>query len=159
MPDLAVPYTLVTPAGTVVFNDGDADQFYIQDIQGLDGAPIRAPVDDAPFTDGGLSYNFWKGARHIVFDGMFLVTSVPPCPAAVAIWNEMMDELREALDSISATIADTGTLSWSPTGLGLTRTLVVRNDVALETSPDQNYQARTFTFSLRADDPVWTEST
>lgn len=159
MPDLATAYTLTTPAGTIVFNDGSADQFYIQDIPtGLAGAPIRAPEDDSPFNDGGLSYNFWKGARHIVIEGIFLVQSVPPCPDSVAIWNEMEDDLREALDSIAGSISDVGTLAWKPTGQLLTRTLTVRNDQTLEVGPDQNYMVRTFQFGLVADNPVWTET-
>lgn len=160
MPDIAVPYTLVAPGGTIIFNDPlTADQFYITDIpSGLAGAPIRAPMDDVAFGDGGRSYNFWEGARHILVEGMFLVTSVPVCPAAVAIWNEMEETLRAVLRSIAAQDTDVATLTWRPTGQ-TERQLIVRNDVTLETAPDQNYLARTFHFGLVADDPDWVETT
>jgi hypothetical protein len=157
MPDLAVPYTLVTPVDTIVFNDGTADQFYITDIpQGLVQAPVRAPQDPKSFANGGRSYNFWKGARHILIEGIFLVTSVETCsPALLTVWNTMEEQLRAALESIAALDTDTGTLGWTPTGL-TARTLTVRSEVELECPPDQNYLVRAFHFGLLADDPDWT---
>lgn len=156
MPDIACPYVLTTPAGTITFNDGSANQFYITNIPvGLAGAPIRAPIDPLAYADGSKSYNFWKGGRHIVVEGMFLVTSVAPCPDSVPIWNEMEEELRVALESIAGDEADTASLVWTPAGL-TQRTLIVRNDVELECQPDQNYLVRTFTFGLFADEPDWT---
>lgn len=159
MPDVACVYTLVTPAGTVVFNDGSADQFYIGEIpSGLAGAPIRAPMDDLPYGDGGLSYNFWKGARHPLLEGVFLILSTRNMNGILTIRNQMEDDLRVALESISEADTATGTLTWRP--LGLTqRALTVRNDVPLECVHDQNYLLRTFSFGLVADDPAWTEST
>jgi hypothetical protein len=160
MPDLAVEYVLTTPAGVITFNDGSQDQFYIQDIpSGLTGAPISAPIDEVAFGDGSLGYNWWKRGRHIAIDGVFFVQSVPFCsPAQVAVWNEMEEELRVALDSISTLETQTATLVWRPAGQ-TQRTLVVRNDVPLECLPDQNYQVRTFQFGLFAQDPAWVEST
>ncbi len=159
MPDLACEYVLTTLAGTINFNDGSTDQFYIQDIQGLAGAPIRAPIDDVPYGDGGIGYNFWKGGRHVSFEGIFLAQSAPLCsPALVAVWNEMEEELRVALDSISALDTDTATLVWTPGGQAQ-RTLVVRNDIPLECPPDQNYLVRAFNFGLFAAEPAWVEST
>jgi hypothetical protein len=157
MPDLACPYTLTTPGGTIAFNDGSADQFYITDIPaGLAGAPIRPPQDDVAYGDGGVSYNFWKGARHIQFEGVFLVQSAAFCsPAQVQRWNEMEEELRVALESIAALSTDTGTLVWTPTGALASNTLVVRAEVTLETAPDQGYTVRTFSFGLLADNPDW----
>lgn len=157
--DIACPYTLVTPAGTIAFNDGSDQQFYIGSIpQGLGGKPIRAPQDLVSFGDGGRSYKFWKGPRHILFEGNFLVPEMPPCPALVTIWNEMEDDLDAALESIADETTDTGTLSWSPTGLGVTRSLTVRCELELDVQPDQNFLTRTFHFGLLADDPAWSES-
>jgi hypothetical protein len=155
MPDLAVPYTLTTPGGVIVFNDGSVDQFYITDIpEGLAGAPISAPIDPVPFGRGSLSYNFWERGRAISIEGMFFVTSLPPCPTMVGIWNAMEEDLRAALASIAADTTDTGTLQWTPTGLS-SRTLTVRNNVPLQCPPDQNYQVRAFNFGLFADNPDW----
>lgn len=160
MPDLAVEYVLTTPAGTITFNDGGQDQFYIQDIpSGLAGAPISAPIDEVGFGVGSLAFNWWQRGRHIAIEGVFLVQSAPFCsPAQVTIWNEMEEELRVALDSIAGVETATATLVWRP--LGQTqRTLIVRNDVPLECPPDQNYQVRTFHFGIFAQDPAWVEST
>lgn len=148
---------LTTPGGTITFNSGLQDQFYIQDIPtGLAGAPIRAPIDEIAFGDGSLAFNWWKGGRHIAIDGVFLVQSQPFCSdPQVAVWNQMEEELRAALDSISTVETATATLVWTPGGLSQ-RTLVVRNDVPLECTPDQNYLVRTFSFGLFSADPVWT---
>ncbi len=160
MPDLACQYVLTCPGGTITFNSGGTDQFFIQDIPtGLAGAPIRAPIDEIGFGDGSLAYNWWKGGRHIAFEGVFFVTSVPFCSTPCrAVWNEMEEELRVALDSISTVETATATLVWRPEGQ-TERTLIVRNDIPLECPPDQGYQVRTFTFGLFAPEPVWTEST
>lgn len=155
MPDLGVEYVLTTPGGTITFNDGSSDQFYIADIQGLSGAPVRTPIDDRPYDDGSIGYNFWKAGRHIVFDGHFLVTSVMcPDPAVLPIWNQMEEDLRVALESIGTLIGVTGTLVWTPSGL-TQRTLEVRYDVQLECPPDQNYLLRSFHFGVFAEDPDW----
>jgi len=159
MPDISAEYLLVTPAGTIDFNDDGLDQFYIQEIPtGLAGAPIRAPMDPVGFGDGGRSYNFWAGARHIVVEGVFLITSTRNMNAILTIRNQMEEDLRVALDSIAQTDVDTATLTWTPLGQ-TTRTLVVRNDVPLECPHDQNYLLRAFQFGLVADDPAWVEST
>ena len=157
MPDIACPYVLTTPAGTITFNDGSADQFYITDIpSGLAGAPIRPPIDDLAYADASKGYNFWKAGRHILVQGVFLVTTVG-CPSAVAVWNQMEEDLRVALDSISGSMTSVASLVWRPVGQ-TQRTLTVRNDVTLETAPDQDYLVRTFTFGLFAEDPTWSET-
>ena len=159
MPDVSAEYLLVTPAGTIDFNDDGLDQFYIQEIpSGLAGAPIRAPMDPVGFGDGGRSYNFWSGARHIAIEGVFLILSTRNMNAILTIRNQMEEDLRVALESIAQTDVDTATLTWTPLGQ-TTRTLVVRNDVPLECPHDQNYLLRAFQFGLVADDPVWVEST
>lgn len=157
MPDLGVPYTLTTPAGTIVFNDdtvGVIDKHWIADIQGLSGAPVRAPIDDMPFGHGGLGHDFWEGGRHITVDGHFLVQSVGPCDDRVEIWNLMEENLRVALRSIASLVIDTGTLAWTPRGLSA-NLLTVRHDVQLECPPDQNYLLRAFHFGLFAEIPDW----
>ncbi len=156
MPDVACIYTLVTPSGTIMFNDGGPDQFYIQNITGIDGPPVRAPGDAISYGDGGRSYNSWKAAREMLFEGVFLVTSVPICPDAVPIWNTMQETLRVALESLIGDDATAvGTLTWTPTGTVTSNTLTVRHDVQLECPPDQGFLVRAFHFGLRADNPDW----
>lgn len=154
MPDLGVSYTLVTPAGTIVFNDGSADQYYIGGIQGLVGAPVRAPQDDIPYGHGGLWYNWWEGARHLVFDGIFLILSARWGDPNIVIRNQMEEDLRVALRSISALETDVGTLAWTPQGQSA-RQLIVRCEVAPDCPDDSTYLVRQFHFGLMAADPDW----
>lgn len=156
MPDIACVYTLTTPGGTIVFNDGSSQQFYIQGITGLGTPPIRTPIDDVPYGDGSIGHNFWKAGRHLSIEGVFLITSQDCGPDLVGFWNDMEDELRIALESIAALTTDTGTLVWTPTGDVSSRTLVVRHDVPMECPPDQNFTIRNFSFGLFAQDPDWT---
>lgn len=154
MADVGVSYTLATPAGTVTFNDGSADQIYISEIQGLGGAPIRAPIDDVPFGHGGLLYDFWEGPRHLIFDGIFLITSTRVQDDIVVIRNTFEETLRVALRSIAALDVDSGTLAWTPQGQGA-RQLTVRNDVTVDFGHDSGYLLETFHFGLVAADPDW----
>ncbi len=155
MADLTVVYTLTTPGGTINFNNGALksliDLYWIQTLQGLDGTPIRAPVDEVPFGDGGLVHTFWKGPRRITFDGVILIQSVPiggPCQTEL---NAMEDDLFTALESI---IDADGTLAWTPLGLGA-RSLTVRNEIPLDIQPVEDYALRSFSFGLIAANPDW----
>lgn len=153
MADLATIYTLATPGGTIVFNNGDLhtldDLYWITQIQGLDGAPIRAPIDPAPQAHGGLIHNFWKGPRHVTMEGVILVQSVPLGGHCLTIRNAMESALRVALES---TLQANATLAWTPTG-GAASTLTLRNEVPLEYTPQENYAVMGFTFGLVAADP------
>ncbi len=158
MPDVACVYSLATPAGTITFNDGSADQMYINEIpSGLAGAPISAPIDPVAFGDGSLSYNWWRRGRHILIEGTFLVTSTLTMNSILVIRNDMEEDLRAALESIQPTTGDTATFVWTPLGQP-TRTLEVRNDVALEAVHDQGYLVRNFSFGLFSDSADWFES-
>src|SRR3990167_9245660 len=94
MADVGVVYTLSTPGGTVLFNDGfdpfaGADQFYITEIRGLAAPALRTPIDNVPLGDGGLVHDFWKGPRHIWIEGIFLIQSTKIMNSIVVIRNEM----------------------------------------------------------------------
>ncbi len=151
MADVGVAYVLTTPDGTVTFNDGTQDQFYISEIAGLGGTPVRAPVDPVPFGHGGIVHDFWEGPRYIVIDGAMLILSTRVGDEIVVIRNQMEETLRVALRSI---LGDDGTLEWTPQGQAA-RLLTVRHDSQLEFSHDQNYLLETFHFGLVAGDPDW----
>lgn len=155
MADLSCVYTLACPGGTVYFNDGDLhtldDLYWIATIAGLDGAPIRAQVDNAPQAHGGIVHTFWKGARHITMEGSILIQSVPWGGSCLNERNHMEEVLRAALES---TLQANGTLSWTPTGQAA-RSLTVRNDVPVEYTPQENYLIMGFTFGLVSADPDW----
>ena len=148
MADLTVVYSLATPAGTILFNNGTfgggsiTNLYWISAIHGLDSPTIRAPVDDKPFGDGGLVHKFWKGPRRVGFDGNIIIQSnIVDCRAAL---NVMESALTAALDSI---LQADGTLTWTPTG-GSGKSLTVRYEVPLDIQPADDYKTRTFTFGL-----------
>lgn len=156
MADLVCVYTLTTPGGTIRFNDGDLhthdDLYWIATIGGLDGAPIRAQVDNAPQAHGGIVHTFWKGPRHITFDGAILIQSVPWGGSCIEEMNGMEDDLRVALES---TLQSSGTLSWTPAG-DSAHSLTVRNEIPVEYSPQEGYMIRQFTFGLVSASSDWT---
>jgi hypothetical protein len=162
MADLATTYTLTTGGGTIIFNNGDlrdgTDKYWLQNIQGLDGPGLRTPIDNRPQTDGGLVHDFFKGPRHIVFEGI-LITESAGWPSfgdeCITVQNEMEEDLIDALESI---IRADGTLAWMPLGLAA-RSLAVRHDVTLEFTAIENYALKQFTFGLVAADPDWVLST
>jgi hypothetical protein len=149
--DVAVPFVLTTPGGTITFNDDSADQHYITEIGGLGSAPVRAPIDNVPFGDGGIVHNFWKGPRHITIEGVWLITSTRIMNSIVVIRNDMEEDLRAALES---TLQANGTLAWTPQGQAA-RSLTVRQEIAMDTRHIENYNLRSFTFGLVAGDPDW----
>ena len=160
MADNSVPYDLVTPAGTINFNDSGIDQFnilggpdeyYITDTTGLDGAPIRAPVDNRPQTDGGLVHPFFKGPRRITIEGALMIRSTRIQNSIRIIRNDMEKDLKDALDSI---LQVDGTLSWTPqlTGGPDPRSLTVRCEIPVEF---RGIELKTFVFGLIAAVPEW----
>lgn len=161
MADIAVQYDLVAPGPlTISFNDsqidqfnllGGPDEFYIANITGLDGAPLRTPVDNRPQTDGGLVHAFFKGPRRIAVEGALMIRSTRVQNAIRIIRNDMEASLIAALDAIKD--AD-GTLSWTVqlSGGPDARSLTVRNEIPVEFS---GIELKTFTFGLIAADPDW----
>lgn len=158
MPDLASPYTLATPGGTILFNNsgidlfnmvGGPDEYYISDIQGLDGPSIRAPVDNRPQTHGGLVHPFYKGPRRVTIEGSLMVRSTRVQNAMRLIRNDMEEALRVALESI---LQADGTLSWTvPLTAGTdSRSLTVRNEIPVEF---RGIELKTFVFGLIAANP------
>lgn len=157
MPDLASRYDLTTPGTDIAFNDSGIDRFnqygpdeyYITDIQGLDGAPLRTPIDNRPQTDGGLVHPFFNGPRLITIEGALMVRSTTTQDQKRIIRNDMEADLISALDSIKD--AD-GTLDWTVelTGGPDARTLIVRNNIPVEF---RGIELKTFTFGLVAAVP------
>lgn len=152
MSDVAVVYTLTTPGPDITFNNGALpsyqDFYFITGIRGLDGAPMRTPQDDKPQAHGGLVHKFWKGARHIVIEGEYLVQSTRVDNTVQTIRNGMDATLFSALEAI---IQADGTLAWTPAGQAA-RSLTVRYEVPLETD---GVEQKTFTFGLYAANPDW----
>lgn len=147
MAETSAVYTLTTPGPDIMFNSG-TDIYRVIDIQGLDMAPIRAPVDDAPVTDGGIVHGFFYSARRIDVMGLLL-----PGDMAVGTRNTMEANLISALESI---LRADGTFSWTPTG-GSLRSFTVRCPGPVQFPPWQDAYPlhKRFIFSLVAADPTW----
>jgi hypothetical protein len=151
MADYSTIYTLTTPGGTILFNNGQLgggsrdDLYWIANIQGLDGPTLRVPIDDVPFGHGGIVHRSWKGPRHPIFEGSLIVQSLPFGAACQEVLNDMEAALNAALNSILAPAS--GTLSWTPAG-GSPKALTVFYEVALDIEPENGYVTRSFNFGL-----------
>lgn len=146
MAEYSAPASLVTTGGTIVFN-GAAAPTYLHDpgaCSGLDGAPVRATIDDKPVTDGGIWHRFFKGAREVTLGGLLLVDSI-------ADLHTLEADLLAACESIFSDPTVTGTYEWTPTGSTL-HSITVRCDILPAFSgPAYNKQ---YTLGLVAIDPT-----
>jgi hypothetical protein len=136
--------TLITPAGSILFNQDTGDT-YINDptqCSGLDQAPIRSNVDQRPQTHGGIIHPSFYDARHIT--RVLVARSGATETGQVATRQTLEDDLIAALDSILNT---DGTLAWS------SRSLTVRCDIPANYTGAylKNYQ-----FGLVAANPAIT---
>jgi hypothetical protein len=158
MADIAVAFVLTTPGGTVNFNNTGSDdfdvpgsnEFYITEIEGLDGPSIRAPIDPAPQADGAILHNFWKSERNITITGALIIRSTRVMDSVVVARNTMEASLLTALESI---LQADGTLAWTPQGQAA-RSLTVRHQGA----PPLDFsgiELKTFVFGLVAANPDW----
>jgi len=108
-----------------------------------------------PFGHGAIWYDWGESGRPIIFDGIFQILSIRNCSAEIVIRNQMEEDLRVALRSISALETDTGTLAWTPQGQSA-RLLTVRCNIPPETTDQPSgYLTRAFHFGLFAADPDW----
>lgn len=146
MAESYVPYTLVTPAGTLNFNPaGGADGLYLyQDgVQGLDSPDFRLVIDSSPQIDGAIVYDGYSGGRYPILSGYIRAN------AGLTARLASEDAMRACV--LSLTRAD-GTLSWTPTG-STARRLTVRLFQPLSIASDQAV-LKTFAISLVASDPT-----
>ena len=154
MADVGVAYTLTTPDGTIVFNDGTDPQYYITEIRGLGAPELRTPIDNSPLADGALVHDFWKGPRHIGIEGVILTSTRLTGDAIVVVRNDMETDLEVALESI---LRADGTLTYTPQGQSA-RSFTVNYEVPLDFSHGDNYTALTFSFGLVSAEPDWSGS-
>ncbi len=149
MADVTTPYTLTTPGGTIVFNDGELgdgqDKYWLTSgPQGLRSA-LRTPFDVVPFGDGGTSYTTRRAPSFPIFDGIYLVESSRSQSLCQTLRNDMAVDLEAALDSIMS--PTTGTLTWTPEGQS-PLALTVSYWVTLDDPYGDNFATQSFTFGL-----------
>lgn len=153
MTDIAVPHTMATAGGTIVFNDGSVDQYLLNTIPGLAGTAARVVVDKVPYGHGGIYHPPWKEARYFQPEGSLLIQSTLVMNEIVEIRNTMEAALLAAYESL---LTVDGTWSWTPQGQAQ-RTLTIRRDAQpCEFVHVDNYQVVDFSFGLIAVNPDWT---
>lgn len=161
MADTTLEYTLSLPSlSPIVFNEnglryGDGqDGFFLTNILGLDGAPLRTPNDNAPQTHGGLVHDRYKGPRPTTWEGRIYVQSVWSGDAIAAIRENMKNLLIFAMDDLLVA-ATPGVMSWTPRG-GSPISLEVLAQIPVETTIDPREEAQvgmTFSFGLISANP------
>jgi hypothetical protein len=84
-------------------------------VTGLDGAPIRAEIDDQGQSHGGIVHPKWFGARIITFTGFVNIQSTPKerSTAYFTAINVLEAAVIAALEGVLNTPTS---LSWTPTG-------------------------------------------
>lgn len=117
MADYCCTYTF---SSVTINNTGDTTDTLIigddGDITGLDGAPIRAEIDDQGQSDGGIVHPKFYAARIITFSGEVLIRSVAfeDTTAYLTAINTLEAAVVSALE---AQFNSAASLSWTPTGL------------------------------------------
>lgn len=141
-------FTLSDGSTTLTFNAATGDTYVNSpdDCSGLDGAAVRAPIDDRPQTDGGIAHTFFKGPRHITLAGDLRVRSAGDEAGFLEARNDLEDDLVSLCESLMNTA---GTLTVPRTG-GSSKTLQVRCDI-LPTFAGR--MQKTYVFGLVAVDP------
>lgn len=163
MADITLEYTLDLPTlSNVVFNEnglryGDGqDGYFITNILGLDGAPLRTPNDNAPQTHGGLIHDRYKGPRITTWEGRIYVQTVRTGNAIAARREQMKNVLLNAMDDLLVA-SSPGSMIWTPRG-GSQVSLGVLAQIPVETSIDPKEEAQVgmvFSFGLISANPDW----
>lgn len=158
MANLSTPYT-IAGSSTVILNNGTVgsgstdDIYLVHAVHGLDGPTLRTPVDDVPYGHGGLVHKFWKGPRHVSFEGVILVQSwIAGSARCEDALDSMEYDLNLCLDSL---IDNSGTLSWTSSVAGAL-SLTVNYEGGVDIQPIENFALRSFSFGLvsAAADPA-----
>ncbi len=136
--------------GSVEFNTRAAAEYFIKNIDGEGGIPVRAPIDNAPHDDGGIIHNFWDEPRHITVTGV--ITTDP----ALTAWEQVQQRniMWDALEAQCYAIRR-ATTTWSRDRSGMSsQSLTVKCD--MQPVPHWDADGLNFTFGIVAGDGVWT---
>lgn len=144
------PADLITPGGSVRLNQdyANGDRYFVTAVDGLDGFPVRAPVDEKAQTDGGISHDFFAGPRHVTVTGLLI-----PGDGTASRRNAMEKTLRVRCRSMLLN-GDEGRFEWYPAG-DAAQSLSVKCDVQ-PTFPGEG-MLKQFVFGLVAVNPFYDE--
>lgn len=143
MAEAGIRTEIVTPAGTLVFNDRSGPEYnYFSDVEGMDAAAIKREDWELGGRDGAVVPDGFRAALYPSFSGYIVANSL-------ASRRVQADRITAYLHSLAR--AD-GTLKWLPSGAAAMRQRTVR----LHDGPTvkQGHRIDGFQFSLVAGDPL-----
>jgi hypothetical protein len=105
--EFGIPYSLVTPRGTLTFNASAPPTYALSGISGMDGGALRTGVDPTPTRDGATVRDAFREAAYPVLEGLIYAV------ATATQRRQYEDNLRGYTDSIRF---NDGTLAWTPSG-------------------------------------------
>lgn len=139
-----IPWELVTPAGTLVFNDYGSVRYYRLEVaNGMTAAPLRTSQFVIPQEDGARIGPAYRSALVMSFGGVLKFDTI-------AQRRLMGDKLAAWLATLDR--AD-GTLKWTPSGLGQ-RQRTVRLFDGPRIDAESETVVKRFAFQLVAGDPL-----
>lgn len=145
MAEIAIPYELETPRGTLEFNPtpipGD-NYLRLSAVEGLSGGVVRSTVEPVPQRDGATVFDAFRGAMYPILRGQVKA-------ADLTDRRERIEELEALTDSI---LRADGILRWTPTGAA-ERRLTVRLLEAVQISAGPGV-IKEFQLALVAGDPT-----
>lgn len=137
-----------------------ADHLMIGDdgeITGLDGAPIRAEIDDQGQSDGGIVHSKFYAARIITFSGEILIQSVE-FDDRTAYLTAINNLEAAVISALQGQLNSAASLTWTPTG-GSAKSISCTYGTQggeIQFSGQMLPGERKFTFTLVAADPTIT---
>lgn len=122
-------------------------------VTGLDGAPIRAEIDDEGQGDGGIVHPKLYGPRIITFKGFCNIQSVvvERTTAYATALNTLEDAVISALQGALNTPTN---LTWTPTGGSGKSIACTYGNTGGEIQFGGSHMEKTFEFTLVAEDPT-----
>jgi hypothetical protein len=145
--EYGIPYSLVTPSGTLTFNPSPSNQdgLYLSDVQGLDGGEVRLQTTPLPQRDGAYVFDSYRGALYPTLTGFIRA-------GTTSARTTFMDSLKGLTDSIRA--AD-GTLKFTPSGQSQRQLAAVRLAAPVQIGNGSGI-LKTFQLQLVAGNPLVT---
>ena len=86
--------------GSLDFSTRLPAEYFIKSIDGEDGIPVRAPIDNIAHGDGGILHDFWDEVRHITVKGVITLDPSLTAFQQIEQRNEMEDALIAACYAI-----------------------------------------------------------
>lgn len=153
MADLCCAYSF---AGLILNNPADGvDHLMLGEdgVTGLDGAPIRAEIDDQGQSDGGIVHPKLFAARIITFKGFCNIQSV--AVERNTAYGSALNALEESVITALEGVLNTPTpLTWTPTGGSPKSISCTYGNQGGEIRFGGNHMEKTFEFTLVAADPT-----